>query len=58
MYLVITYVVSVVSSLIISRAMLKKYLVRSEQIFDKYLKQTNEIINEYATDKTISNKLL
>lgn len=58
MSLIITYVVSVASSLIISRVMLKKYLVCSEQIFDNYLKQTNEIINEFAHDKTISNKLL
>ena len=43
---IITYIVSVLSSILICRVLLKKYLIRFEQIFDKYLKQAEEIVED------------
>lgn len=47
MPLLITYIVSILSSILICKVLLKKHLIQSEQIFDKYLKQANEITEDY-----------
>lgn len=45
--MMITYIVSVFSSVLITKVLINKYLIQTEKMFDENLKQMNEIADDY-----------